>query len=91
MKKELCVIAIAMSATSIAHATEQTYVPPTTSTLSRAEVRQDLVAWDTSGLADMSRGQLTPDIHSTEYRDKLAIYQRSVERQQADDRRLRKF
>lgn len=57
---------------------DQTYIPPTFSTLSRAEVNADTAAWRKAGLADEWRGDATPDIYSLEYRTKLAYYQHLI-------------
>ena len=57
---------------------DQTYIPPTFSTLSRAEVNADTAAWRKAGLADEWRGNATPDIYSLEYRRKLAYYQHLI-------------
>ncbi|WP_161136909.1 DUF4148 domain-containing protein [Schauerella aestuarii] len=78
MKTCFTPIAIALavlSAGSVAHANEETYVPPAFSTLSRAEVKADLAAWTAAGLAEAARGEATPDIYSSQYRTKLAVYQ----------------
>ena len=81
MKTQFAIFAIALSALSagtVAHAAEETYVPPSFSTLSRAEVKADLAAWKAAGLSNEWRGNATPDIYSTAYRTKLAVYEHSV-------------
>ncbi|GAB3114819.1 hypothetical protein GCM10027288_34570 [Bordetella tumbae] len=57
---------------------DQTYIPVSPSTLSRAEVKADLAAWKHAGLSSEWRGNATPDIYSTAYRTKLAVYEYSV-------------
>lgn len=57
---------------------DQTYIPVSPSTLSRAEVKADLAAWKHAGLSSEWRGNTTPDIYSTAYRTKLAVYEHSV-------------
>lgn len=86
MKKQFALIAIALStlaAGTAAQADEETYVPPTHSTLSRAVVQADLAAWRAAGLADEGRGEQTPDFYSTAYRNKLAAYQGQAQQAQA--------
>jgi len=78
MKVSFTPIAVALvilSAGTVASASEETYVPPAFSTLSRAEVKADLAAWTAAGLADEGRGEETPDIYSARYRNALAVYQ----------------
>lgn len=58
-----------------AAAAEETYVPPPKpSSLTRADVERDLKAWHDSGLAELSRLEETPDIYSSEYRQRKAVY-----------------
>ena len=83
MKIQFAIFAIALSVGTAVQAAEQTYVPLTFSTLTRAQVQADLAAWRAAGLADEWRGDQTPDIYSTEYRRKLAAYQQAVAQQKA--------
>ncbi len=86
MKKSLSFIALALSAIATAHASELTQVPPPEpSTLTRAEVQQDLNAWRAADLPQEWHGQITPDTSSSAYRAKLRVYQHSVA--QADAKR----
>lgn len=56
-------------------AAEETQVtPPKPSSLTRAEVMADLDAWKKSGLAELWRLEETPDIYSSEYRQRYAVY-----------------
>lgn len=60
-----------------AFAAEETDVPPPKpSTMTQADVRDDLRAWRESGLADLSRTQDTLDTYSPEYRQRYAEYLR---------------
>ncbi len=79
MKKQLTFLAIAMTALTSVHANEETqFLPVEPSTLTRAEVSTDLAAWRNAGLTEVSRGENTPDIYSTEYRRQEATYKQSL-------------
>ncbi|CAB3821532.1 hypothetical protein [Achromobacter deleyi] len=60
---------------SNAYALEETQVPPPKpSSLTRADIAADQDAWRKSGLAELWRQEQTPDIHSSEYRQRYAMY-----------------
>jgi hypothetical protein len=85
MNKQFALIAIALSALcagTAVQAAEETYVPPSYSTLTRAQVQADLAAWRAAGLADESRGEQTPDVYSTKYRSAIAGYEHNVAQSQ---------
>lgn len=76
MKKKLSVLAIALCAITTVQAQEATPVSvPVPSTLTRAEVLQDLAAWKAADLAEDRRGELSPDTSSSTYLAKLMVYQ----------------
>jgi hypothetical protein len=85
MKKRFVLITIsALSAGAAVQAAEETYVPPSYSTQTHAQVQADLAAWHAAGLSAEWRGNHTPDIYSTAYRAKLADYQQRLAHQQAN-------
>jgi len=80
MKRFLALSAFALAlGAGTAHAqTVQFHVPsdiePTTSGLTRAEVVADYHIWRLAGLQDLSRGELSPDTSSYQYRKAYATY-----------------
>ena len=87
MKKQIAFLAIAFASIASAHANEETQVPPAQpSSTTRTEVTSDLVAWRNSGLAEVSRGENTPDIYATKYRNMYAAYQQRVQFANANNR-----
>lgn len=80
MKKQIAFLAIAFASIASAQANEETQVPPAQqSSTTRMEVTSDLAAWRNAGLAELSRGENTPDIYATTYRNMYAAYQQQVQ------------
>lgn len=87
MKKQLTFLAIAMAAITSVQANEATQVPSApSSSLTRAEVVNDLAAWRSAGLDESSRGENTPDIYATQYRMLIAQYQQQAQLTAAGNR-----
>lgn len=80
MKRFLSISAIALglAAGAAAAAPLTVEVPkniePVASGLTRAEVIADYHMWRLAGLADLTRGELSPDTNSYEYRKAYATY-----------------
>ncbi|WP_144639255.1 DUF4148 domain-containing protein [Bordetella genomosp. 13] len=76
LKKIVPAMLLSLLAAGAAQAQEATVVPPSQSTLSRADVVRDLRAWQQAGLEQEWQSDDTPDVYSTAYRAKYAEYLR---------------